>query len=187
MKPIYFFISLLCLSQICKAQDNCLKTIDSMAIVSRIRADKVFDTIKAPKMLFSTRNEYFYIIIKDISGYKEYFVSLNSLGEIKNKFTVKNRPKTKKQRKRHKQYQQILSLAEPIFDLRKYHQGLITHIPEAAYTAGVFSYFVVKDTTGTRYGEYFLPVITSPLLIDSNLWIYLIRRSSDEMYKHDNN
>ena len=56
-------------------------------------------------------------------------------------------------------------------------------MPDTKYTSGRYSYFVLKDIDGKRYGEYRLSAVTSPLPINASLWAYLIRRLSDEAYK----
>ena len=177
---------MLCFSLVCKAQEDRGNIADSMAMVSRTKADKVlqhFDTIIAPKLLYSLDNKDFYVIIKSNPCYQEYYVALDSLGRIDKMRPVKAETKTRKQRKQQEQYQQLLSEAEPIFDLTKYHTDFITKMPDIKYTSGRYSYFVLKDIDGKRYGEYRLSAVTSPLPINASLWAYLIRRLSDEAYK----
>ena len=56
---------MLCFSLVCKAQEDRGNIADSMAMVSRTKADKVlqhFDTIIAPKLLYSLDNKDFYVI-----------------------------------------------------------------------------------------------------------------------------
>lgn len=177
---------MLCISNICVAQDDWQKVSDSMAMISRVKSDVVlehFETNKAPKILYSIEDKYFYIIIKDSPCYKEYFVVLNDLNEIKEVRFIKYETNTKKQRRQQKQYKKLLSKAEPIFDFNKYNIDYITKMPNAEYVRGRSSYFVVKDEDGKRYGEYLLPALTTPLPINANLWVYLVRRLSDEMAK----
>ena len=171
---------------VCKAQEDRENIADSMTIVSRTKADKVllqFNTIAAPKLLYSLDNKVFYVIIKSNPSYQEYYVTLDSLGRIDKMRLIKVEIKTKKQRKQQEQYRQLLSEAEPIFDLNKYHTNFITKMPNAKYTSGRYSYFVVKDIDGKRYGEYRLSAVTSPSPINTNLWLYIIRRLSDEISK----
>lgn len=152
-------------------------------MVSRAKADKVlqrFDTIQAPKLLYSLDDRYFYLIIKGTPCYKEYYAVLDSLGEIAYLRLVKAEQKTRKQQK---QYRKLLSEAEPIFDLNRYRTNSMTEMPDAQYTSGKYSYFVVKDIDGKRYGEYRLPAVTSPAPINGSLWVYLIRRISEEAAK----
>lgn len=186
MKTIYSIILILCFSHVCKAQEHRENIADSMAMVSRSKADLVLDFFskeQVPKLLYSLDNKDFYVIIKSNPCYQEYYVALDSLGRIDKMHSVKVETKTRKQRKQQEQYQQLLSEAEPIFDLRKYHTDFITKIPDTKYTSGRYSYFVLKDIDGKRYGEYRLSAVTSPLPINASLWTYLIRRLSDEAYK----
>lgn len=186
MKAAYSIILMLCFSLVCKAQEDRGNIADSMAMVSRTKADKVlqhFDTIIAPKLLYSLDNKDFYVIIKSNPCYQEYYVALDSLGRIDKMRPVKAETKTRKQRKQQEQYRQLLSEAEPIFDLTKYHTDFITKMPDTKYTSGRYSYFVLKDIDDKRYGEYRLSAVTSPLPINASLWAYLIRRLSDEAYK----
>lgn len=186
MKAAYSIILMFCFSLLCKGQGDRENLVDSMGRVSRSKADKVlqhFDTIAAPKLLYSLDNKDFYVIIKSNPCYQEYYVCLDSLGGIDKIRLVKAETKTKKNRKQQEQYRQLLSEAEPIFDLSKYSTDFITKMPDAKYTSGRYSYFVVKDIEGKRYGEYRLSAVTSPSPINTSLWTYLIRRLSDEAYK----
>lgn len=186
MKTAFSIILILCFSHICKAQEDWKKTTDSTAIVSRTKADEVlkhFDTIPAPMILYSLEDKYYYLIIKDTSCYKEYYVALDSLGGVDKMRFVKAETKIMKQRRQEEQYRNLLLEAEPIFDLSKYHTDFITNVPDAKMMSGKPSYFVVKDIDGKRYGEYRLSAATAPLPINVNLWAYLIRRLSDEVAK----
>lgn len=184
MKTAYSIILILCFSLVCKAQNERETVSDTMAMVSRAKADtvlKYFDTIEAPKILYSLEDKYYYLIIKDTPCYKEYYVALDSLSRISKILPIKVEEKNRKQRKQQEQYRKLLSEAEPIFDLSKYHTNLITRIPDAKMVAGKPSYFVVKDIDGKRYGEYSLSSVTAPLPINTNLWAYLVRKLSDEV------
>jgi hypothetical protein len=179
---------MLSLVLVCKAQDNWERVADSMGMVSRAYADKVlaqFDTIQSPKLLYSLDDRDFYLIIKDSVSCKEYYISLSNSGGIDKIQLVKDETKNKKQRKQKEQYQKKIEDAKP-FDLNQYHTGFITNMPAATHTSGRHSYFVVKDIYGKRYGEYRLSVITAPSPINGSLWIYLIRRLSDEVAKSYN-
>lgn len=187
MKTANSIILMLCFSLICKAQNDREKEApDSMAVVSRAKADEVlkhFDTIPAPMILYSLEDKYYYLIIKDTPCYKEYYVALDSLSGVDKMRFVKAETKTRKQRRKEEQYRDLLLEAEPIFDLSKYHTDFITNVPDAKMVSGKRSYFVVKDIDGKRYGEYRLSAATAPLPINVNLWAYLIRRLSDEVFK----
>ncbi|MDM1363131.1 hypothetical protein, partial [Myroides marinus] len=95
--------------------------------------------------------------------------------------SIKVEEKNRKQRKQQQQYRKLLSEAEPIFDLSKYHTDLITQVSDVKMEAGRPSYFVVKDTDGKRYGEYSLSSLTVTLPINTNLWAYLVKKLSDEI------
>lgn len=153
-------------------------------MVSRTKADEVlkhFDTIQAPKILYSFEDIYYYLIIKDTPYYREFFISFDSIGVISKVRPVIVQVKTWKQRKQQKQYRELLLKAEPIFDISKYHTGLITKIPDAKIVEGKPSYFVMVDVDNKRYGEYSLSAISMPLPINTSLWVYLVRRLSDEI------
>ncbi len=158
------------------------KKIDSLALISRDKSDKVlkqFDEFNTSKILYSLEDKYYYLIIQDIPYNKEYYIELDDMGNIKKVhpmilINIKNR-------KQQKQYSKLLSEAGNIFDSNKYHKGFITKISDAKLILGIPSYFVFKDRDDKRYGEYRLPSITLPLPINSNLWAYLIRRLSDEI------
>lgn len=99
MKAAYSIILMLCFSLVCKAQEDRGNIADSMAMVSRTKADKVlqlFDTIAAPKLLYSLDNKYFYVIIKSNLCYQEYYVALDSLGRIDKMRSCKSRNKNQK-------------------------------------------------------------------------------------------
>ncbi len=184
MKTVYSIILILCFSFVCKAQNDWETVSFTMAMASRNKADvllKHFDTIEAPKILFSLEDKYYYLIIKGAPCYKQYYVVLDSLGLIDKMVPIKVEEKNRKQRKQQEQYRKLLSEAEPIFDLSKYHTNLITQIPDAKMVAGKLSYFVVKDIDAKRYGEYSLSAVTAPLPINTNLWAYLVRKLSDEI------
>lgn len=183
MKAVCLIIFILCLSLVSRAQDSWGKVSDSMGMVSRTKADKVlahFDSVRASKLVYSLEDRYFYLIIKDAPCFKEYYIALDSLGRIDKMYPVIDKIQNKKQRKQKEQYQKILEEAKP-FELNQYHSDFITRMPEATYTSGRYSYFVVKDINGKRYGEYRLSAITAPLPINKNLWSYLIRRLSSEI------
>lgn len=176
----------MCFTNICRAQNDWEKVSDSLAMVSRTKADvvlKYFDTIKVPKMLYSLEDKYFYLIIKNSPYYEEYYISLDNSDKIKEIHSIKSEKNTKKQRRQQKQYQKLLSEAEPIFDLNKYNTNYITKIPDAEFVRGRSSYFVVKDENGKRYGEFCLPSFTLPVPLDGKLYGYLVRRLSDEIEK----
>ena len=187
MKTIYSIILILCFSLVCKAQEHRENIADSMAMVSRAKADLVLDFFskeQVPKILYSLEDKYYYLIIKESPCYKEYYVTLDSLGKVDKIYLVKEKTKNRKQQK---QYKKLLSKAQPIFDLSKYHTELITKVPDAKIVAGKPSYFVVKNIDGKRYGEYSLSSVTVPLPINTSLWAYLVRKLLDEVARENGN
>lgn len=184
MKTVGYIVLLLGFSFICEAQNNWKKVSDSLALISRQRADMVlshFDTIQAPKILYALEDKDFYLIIKSKPEYKEYFVRLNNSGRIEKVRPVKTELITERQRQQQEHYRKLLSEAEPIFDINSYHTNYITRISEATNSSGRPSYFVLKDIDGKRYGEYSLSAITTPMPIKSSLWVYLAMKLSDEI------
>jgi hypothetical protein len=166
----------------CNSQD--WEKIDSLSLIHREKADIVlscFDTIKTDKMLYSIKDKYYYVIVNRKSYYEEYYAFLDTANEVKIINLIKNNVKTKEQQKQRKQYEQILKDAEPIFDLDKYHIGYVTQWPNTKWEAGTQSYFVIKNIDGKRYGEYSSSSITVPSPINSNLWIYLFRKLSEQI------
>ncbi|REC41831.1 hypothetical protein [Chryseobacterium pennipullorum] len=178
-----FYIIIIFFPIVLNAQNNSeIKPSDSAGLVSRAFADNVlskFDKIKAPKILYSLDNRYFYVIISN-NPYREFYVVLdgNSVSKIE---PIITELKTRKQRKQNKQYCKLLSKAEPLFDFGKYNKEFITKMPQATSISGRDSYFVLKDIDGKRYGEYNLSSITTPLPINMYLWTYLTKKLSDQM------
>jgi len=187
MKITCYIGLMLCFSIVCKAQDNNWEKVsDSLAMISRAKADEVFtyfDTIRASKLLYSLEDRYFYLIINDTPCYKEYYIILDSSAKV-NIHPIDTREENKKQRKQQKRYHKLLAEAEP-FNLSKYHTNYITNIPDAKFVRGKPSYFVVKNINGKRYGEYSLAAFTLPLPIDGKLAGYLMKRLSDEIIKYN--
>lgn len=176
MKKVIILFLVLC-SSFCWAQSSWKKMSDSLAMLSRAKADKVliyFDTLKSPKLLYSVLDKNYYVLIKDEKEYKEYYLTTDSLGKITE---VRLLEKTKRENKE-------LSQLNP-FKLQKYHSEFITNIPNAEYLRGYSSYFVIKDKYGKRYGEFHLPVYTLPPPIDGKLYGYLIRRLSEQISKNN--
>ncbi len=67
MKKVIILFLVLC-SSFCWAQSSWKKMSDSLAMLSRAKADKVliyFDTLKSPKLLYSVLDKNYYVLIKD--------------------------------------------------------------------------------------------------------------------------
>ncbi len=188
MKTIWFTFLLVYFSLVSKAQSEWEKVSDSSAMISRAKADRIlsyFDTLRMPKLLYSLEDRYYYLIIKDTPCYKEYYIEVDSLGDVvQSRFLNQKKKMGKKQRKQAEQYQNLLCESTP-FNLSQYHTDYITRMPDAKYISGKPTYFVVKDIEGKRYGEYRLSAITAPSLIDKSLWSYLLRRLSEETEKNN--
>ena len=155
---------------------------------SRAKADIVlskFEIISGRKMVYSLKNEHYYIIIHSDSAYNEYVVSIDSACNIVSMKKIDHdsiidRLKVKKhisrkQRKELKRLETDRQMLKDAFNMKQYNTGPITNAPNATYMAGVPSYFVIKDEYDNRYGEYCLSSITIPCPINPDLWIYLTR------------
>lgn len=180
MKKFLLSFLVLCSSFIsCKAQSSWEKVSDSLAMVSRAKADEVlmyFDTLKSSKLLYSILDKDYYVLVKDEEKkYKEYYITTDSLGKITE---VRFLERTKRENKE-------LSQLNP-FELQKYCSGFIIKMPDAEYVRGPSSYFVVKDESGERHGEFCLSTFTLPIPIDGKLYGYLVRRLSEQMSKSPN-
>ena len=168
MKYIILMVFLL-LSKFCYSQS--LQNADS---VSRARADillSYFGNVQASKLLFSIEDKDFYVLLNEGSFLKEYVIIMDSLGNIIN---------MKEPKKMTRQDKKLLKKLAP-FDLAKYDIGYITESSNAMdFTFGRLVYFVVKDNSGKRHGEFrsFMPAKTAP--IDLKLWAYIIRKLSEQ-------
>jgi hypothetical protein len=158
----------------------------------RERADSVLsvlDYIKETKLLFSVNNQYFYIIIDDTLNYKEIFISfknekINHCYFIKNKYGL---IKSKYEKQLMSDRKNLLSNANP-FDLKQYHNEFITDLDKAisyfGHSYGQPAYFVIKDTSGNRYGEIGLYSFVFGKNMNVNLIWYLNFRLWAEMRKN---
>jgi hypothetical protein len=154
----------------CQAQQK-EDTIDTLALVSRGKADKVltqFDSLDGARILYSLKDEHYYVIIQNKNKFQEYYVYLDSGGRLGEIQLIESRRENKK----------TLSKA---FESHKYHSYFKTDMPEATYVRGVPSYFVMKGNDGKRYGEYCLSSLTLPPPIEGEIYAYLITRLSEVM------
>jgi hypothetical protein len=193
MKNLIYILFLFISLQFCFAQNNWKTKSDSLALISRTKADIVlshFDSIYSPKILYSLLDKNYYVIIKKNNNYKEYYISTDSISNIINfKEVIKNHNtknskqfiSNKKKIKALKRIEEEQKTIKDAFELSKYHTNLITCVPEATYISGVPSYFVIKDENGKRYGEYSLSSITTPSPINPNLWVYLLKSITEQM------
>lgn len=194
MKKIATICFTLFITCFCNAQSNWKEISDSLALEIRVKADIVlskFDTISGKKILYSLLDRDYYIIFQQDNYYKEYVVTIDSIcniltikevgndKEIEKLQAKKFLPKSK--RKFLKQLKENSQTISNAFNTNQYCTELITSLPNATYVAGVSSYFVMKDENNKRYGEYSLPSITAPCPINPILWVYLIRKLSENI------
>jgi len=168
---------------------------DSLAMVSRAKADVVlakFDEISGKKILYSIWDKHYYIIIQENNNYKEYIVSIDdscNVGQFKklnvydgyNKIYKKLKARkylSKKKRKLLEYSEDAKQTVENAFDTDQYSTELITLVPDAKTIGSGYSYFVLKDESGNRYGEYHLTTYTDPLPINPFLMAYFVRELS---------
>jgi hypothetical protein len=179
-KFVLSFMILFCSVIECIAQNNIEKSSDSLALVSRINADKVlmyFDTLQSPKLLYSVLDKDYYVLLGDEKSYKEYYITIDSVGKIDEVRLLK---RTKRENK------QLYQL-KPFEILKHCQSEFMTKKEDAKYVRGNSSYFVVKDNDGKRYGEFCLSVFTLPIPIDGKLYGYLVRRLSEQISKSPQN
>lgn len=160
---LFFFIS-------CQAQQKEGET-DSLALFSREKAYKVlsqFDSLDGSKILYSLKDEHYYVIIQKEDKYQEYYVYLDSTGSVDKIHSLESRKENRK-------------MFSQAFMPGKYHSGFKTNVPEATYVRGVPSYFVLKGMDGKRYGEYSLSSLTFPPPIEGDIYAYLTKRLSEEI------
>jgi hypothetical protein len=171
--------------------------IDSLNSVHRIKADIVlsyFDTIQGKKLLYSLQDKDYYIIIEDNNKIAEFIIRIDSVcniisfcvvdayGDYMNRYGDDYVKYSKrKKRKILARFEEDKKTVKNAFDLNQYHIGYITRWVGAKWTAGIPSYFVIKDVDGRRYGEYSLSSMTAPCPINPDLWIYLIKSLMENM------
>jgi len=172
MKIVFLIFILLNYSDIYSSQ-TIGEQLDSVALISRERADVVLSSFDYPnsyKLLYSINDRDFWVIVKKETLFKEYYLRLDESDEIIFTRPVKSRRKDFK----------LLTRA---FDLEMYHSNFITSLPDAKFIHGYPSYFVIKDSDGTRYGEYSLSSLTIPTPIDADVYFYLTRRLIEQKNK----
>ena len=159
---IFFLCSIICI-----AQNDVLKAkADSLSQVSRVKADLIlshFDRIRSKKILYSILDEQYYVILKDGDWYKEYYIHTDSTGNISEQRLAKTSKENTK-------------LFAKAFNINAYRKDFVTKVNNPTVDQGNSSYFVLRDIDGRRYGEYSLSVITKPIPIDKQLYVYLLAR-----------
>ena len=132
--------------------------------ISRERADRIlrrFDSVKSCKLVYSISDIYYYVLFKEGNSYKEICIRADTLGNIIKQQVVKSKKGND-------------ALLNQALNIGVYHKNYITRVDSATVVQGNPSYFVVKDVEGNRYGEYSLPIITSPIPINKDLYKYLV-------------
>lgn len=188
MKRIIILCFALVAASCCFAQQGEVAGLSRSLEESRAKADIVlsgFGTIPGRKMVYSLKNEHYYIVIHSDSACNEYVVSIDSACHVVGMKKIdhdsiidqlkRKRHISRKQRKELKRAETDRQMLKEAFDLTRYAAEPITDLPDATCMAGVPSYFVIKDEYDNRYGEYCLPSITAPCPINPDLWVYLIR------------
>lgn len=166
MKHISTLI-LLVISLFCYSQDSGTSG-DFSSSYSRAKADSIlgsFEDVHDLKMLYSVRNSEYYIILKKDRTYEQYFVVAKEMQSLKITRLNDESPN--------------LRIFKRIFKLNKYHTGFITKMPNAKFVQGDLSYFVVKDESGDRYGEFSLSFLTVPSPIDKEIYAYLTTKMAE--------
>lgn len=190
MKRIITICLSLCSTLYCFAQNSVRNLSDSLAIESRIMADKVlskFDTLSGKKILYSRMDKDYYVIIQQNDCYKEYYITIDGNGESLSIKELRNDEELKelkekrvflKGRRRLKQLQDSRAILNKAFKFKNDHcnSDLVSSMTNATYVAGVPTYFVMKDENNERCGEFSLSSITIPCPIDPLLWIYLTKQ-----------
>lgn len=86
--------------------------------------------------------------------------------------------------KQEADYAKLLTEAEPIFKLSRYHEDFVTRSADVTTLDSRSVYFVIKDVADKRYGEYSLLALErSP--INVSLTAFLAKKLTMEMAKHD--
>lgn len=160
----------------CNVQ-NKMKDLDEksrsffLAMQSREKADKVlrlFDTIHAPKLLYSIEDKHYLVIIKIDQSFSEYYVKMTSNSNISDVRLLDN-------------IEGKSELLIRAFDFEKYSSELIF---DNRGIISVKKYFVIKDENGNRYGE--CSVLSLPFVhIDDELDMYCIKRLAEIVYSFD--
>ena len=178
MKTIFIFLLILSNCTSCHAQKE-MKELDeksksfSLAMQSREKADKVlrlFDTILAPKLLYSIDDIHYLVIIKIDQSFSEYYIKMTSNSNISDVRLLHNIERES----------EFLIRA---FDFEKYSTELLFD------NRGIISakkYIVMIDENGNRYGE--CSVLSLPFVhIDEELNMYCAKRLAEVIYSFDLN
>ena len=168
--PVYF----------CNAQSDWKAKSDSLALVSRNKADMVlshFDSINSTKMLYSLSGKNYYVIVKNTDKYKEYYIYTDIYGNVLQFKEIEKLPKKKQTKKKLQRIELDTVSLNKAFDINRNNTDFTTNNQEASdkkYDWSGHSYFVVKDKNGNRYGECCQSAFTKPLWIEKNLHVYLL-------------
>lgn len=178
MKNIFIFLLIIATCTFCNTKKE-IKEFDgksksfSLAMQSREKADKVlslFDTINAPKLLYSIEDKDFLVIIKSDQKFSEYYVKKTSKGKISDVRLLDN-------------IESMSELLIKAFDLEKYSSELIY---DKRGIVSKIKYFVIIDEFGSRYGE--CGVLSFPFVhIDERLDWYCIMRLAEIVHSAEIN
>ena len=173
MKTLIFILFGTLFSHFAYTQDEIRKSDEenrsfTLAMKSREKAEKVlrlFDTIHAPKLLYSIDDKHYLVIIKNDGSFSEYYVKMTSKNNISDSLLLDN-------------IEGKSGLLKRAFDLENYSSELIFD------NRGIISakkYFVVIDKNGKRYGE--CSVLSLPFVhIDDELNMYCAKRLAEIVY-----
>lgn len=179
----------------CYSQNNGYDFFTKRGYISRGKADYLlsrFDSIQGKRILYSLQDKYYYLIIQQDSIYKEYAVKTDSIGNVlilvkidhNQEIEKLSRKKflSKKKRRLLEFLKEGRNTIREAFDTSQYKREFITNMPNASHAEGYPSYFVMKDEYNNRYGEYSLFSFTVPCPIKMQLWVYLIRECTAQIY-----
>ncbi|MDR0438444.1 MAG: hypothetical protein LBH22_09145 [Bacteroidales bacterium] len=182
MRKIVTICIALFFASFCYAQCDWKIENDSLAMVSRAKADVVlskFDTISGKKILYSHLDREYYVIIQENNNYKEYVVHIDEFCNVvklekRNSYNNINKEIVKLKAKRFlsKQKRECLErlksdkqAVENAFSTDLYSTDFVTYVEAKEtniYGTPISTYFVLKDENKKRYGEYRLPAMTFP-------------------------
>lgn len=170
--------------------------IPSWIMKSREKADWVlsfFDSIPGKKLLLAGRDFYYRVYIqKDSADILRYYVVFDEENDSLKKFVrmpkhpidkgialLEEKQRISKlnrsERERLAFWRKVRQSLDYAFDPNIYWTGFVTNVLDrttGAYGEG-FTYFVMKDENGVRYGEFRLPSFGDILLMGYYLWAYM--------------
>ena len=173
----YYVIGLLLMISISASCQN-INDKNLSVLECRLKADqvlKILDRPKTERILYSISNQYYHIIVKNNNDYEEYYIKTDSVGNVEKKNRIDPQ---KNSFRRHD-----ISFEE-MFTIKYKHDSCYTSIDHFTYYRPCHysnSYFVMKDVNDIRHGEFFLPMLHIPPVIDERLYVYLLGSLVNEM------